>query len=147
MRVRFLPGGPFYLEKELGFADCKETAIRVSGELPESKIFYGMFTADPKKDWHPLWVKTTFGRTFTHFWVEKDNQIIDEAADQFGEENGIRPIDDPRYVKVGEYIPTGDTHIPVVSTPKIIWDTMTKPGGMVTVEWEDYYNYLSRLDK
>lgn len=130
----------------MGFADCKETAIRVSGEIPDSEIYYGLYVATtPKKTWDKGWRKAP-DPVFTHFWVVKDNDIIDHATDQFGGPDvSITTIDDPHYVTVGVYNPINDSTTTLVSDPFIQWPLLTEPGGSVSVIWRDFDKYMKQF--
>lgn len=127
------------------FADCKNTAITVSGFIEESKVCYGLYIPKkPKKEWATGWQNNSDEvSVFTHFWIEYENQILDLAADQFGEKGIVTTsLDDPHYIKVG-YVKNSE-HIPQVDDPKIKWETFKGSGSRVVVEWWDMHNYLRR---
>jgi hypothetical protein len=130
------------------FAKCKETAITVSGMIPDSEIVYGMYSpTTPKETWADGWRKN-FDPTFTHFWVEKDEKIFDHAAEQFGEPSiVITDQKDVRYVKVGRYDPKEDKTFPIVDNPQIVWDTLTGEGGTVRVVWNEYDEYIGGINE
>lgn len=131
----------------MGFADCKEVAITVSGNIPNSEVCYGMFTplTDPNT-WDQRWNIPNSDHTYTHFWVEKDGKIIDKATSQFGgPEEVITSVTDKRYVKVGKLIPETDKHIQISVSPSIDWGTCSGPGGKVTVNWPNYEKYIRDL--
>jgi len=133
----------------VSFANCKEIAITVSGNIPDSEICYGMYSPiTPRKIWDKGWQKedSRLYPSFTHFWVEKDGLIFDNAAEQFGElEEVITDQTDIRYVKVGKYNPETGEVIPLVSNPIIEWETLTGIGGIVNVVWEKYDEYINKI--
>lgn len=129
----------------MGFADCMNVAITTSGHIPNSEVAYGLYTPPLDTDWHPKWNKKH--RTFTHFWVEHEDKIIDNACDQYGEPSEkITDITDIRYVKVGRMqLPYSLSNLIVLRTsPKIHWKSMQNFN--VEVEWNEYDIYLKRLE-
>ena len=126
------------------FANCKEVAIQVSGEV-SGDIYYGLYIplTDPET-WHSSWRSRNIP-VFTHFWVEKDNKIVDKAKEQFGETSEISEINDPRYIKVGIYDKGMDKTFPLVKDPQIFWDSLTGVGGLVNVKWNNYNSYMKKL--
>ena len=68
----------------MSFANCKEIAITVSGNIPDSEICYGMYSPiTPRKIWDKGWQKedSRLYPSFTHFWVEKDGKKVTSGSD------------------------------------------------------------------
>jgi len=128
----------------MSFAQCKDISIRVSGEIPNSEIYYGLYIATtPRETWDEGWRNAT-DPVFTHFWVVSDNKIIDRACDQFGgPEEVVTDIDDPHYIMVGKYKKEDDTTTPLVEQPIIEWDT--RIGKSVLVHWKDFNKYMRKF--
>lgn len=129
----------------MGFADCMEVAITTSGHIPGSEVAYGLYTPPINTEWHPNWNKAF--RTFTHFWVEHKDKIIDNACDQYGEPpEKVTDINDIRYVKIGRMQPpySLDNLVVLRTDPKIYWKSMKN--FIVEVQWDSYDIYLKRLE-
>jgi hypothetical protein len=127
------------------YGHCREMSVTVSGRIPKSEIYYGLYLPDTDEEtWHPYWQGRSFNApvaVFTHFWVEYGGKIIDHASDQFGgPKEQVVPLNDRRYVKVGRFLPKTFQHIPMVSDPVIKWDTYSK--GVTKVIWTGMYDYL-----
>ena len=132
----------------MGFADCKDIAIRVSGFIPKSEIYYGLYSpTTPKEAWDKRWQKAS-DPTFTHFWVEKNGKIIDHASQQFGgPKKVVTDLLDIRYVKIGKYLSRNDELIPLVSNPSIVWNTYSGMGGKVVVNFDKYDEYIGKINE
>lgn len=132
----------------MGFADCKETAIRVSGEIPESEIYYGLYVpTTPTKTWDTRWVKPWLDPVFTHFWVQTEDKIIDHAAEQFGGPEVVETTtNDPHYVVVGKYDKEKDQTNPIVEYPLIEWGSLINGDTRsVRVVWPEYERYMMKF--
>lgn len=130
------------------FGKCKEIAIAVSNEIPESVVIFGLyFPITPKHKWDERWRTSEF---FTHFWVQVDGRIIDAAKEQYGEPFvSIIPIDDVRYVKIGVLDNDDDKVIPLVNEPKIDWSTVAlaplKPTKVVWAGYDERIKIINQL--
>ncbi len=128
------------------FANCKEEAIHASGVIPDTTIYYGLYI--PKKEpklWHKNWRKHS-SNIFTHFWLEKGAQIIDVAAEQFGEKGIVyTTIQDKHYIKVGQYDKEEGINIPLVKDPDIKWETYTNPNNSVKIIWDQMDKHLATM--
>ena len=129
------------------FGKCKEIAIAVASEIPDSAVVYGLyFPVTPKHKWDERWRSSEF---FTHFWVQIDGRIIDAAKEQFGEPFvSIIPIGDIRYVKIGVLNVEKDLVTPIVKEPQINWSTIGEdPLRPTSVVWADYDNHMEKINQ
>ena len=101
------------------FSRCRTRAeagarkLRTAGST--ALVGYGCFIpgAD-QSNWDERWVALATEHPYTwreegfrHYWVEVAGTIHDVSADQFGEPPGllVTPIGDPRYRRLGTYVP------------------------------------------